>query len=180
MRGEKLPLLSGYPLARTAEISFDGEVPLPPNVRPVIILKGSDYDLGYQYYQQLVQIFGMWVLSSIAHNPFSEKELAALKAYQWYIKQHAPEFIYMLKGMADAANDAGVSLSYIEVLAHFTGTESYTGVPPESKDEQLPEGNCSGFAAWGDATKDGKLICAGCGDHSTDSRVTLSCRMCDF
>jgi len=45
------------------EISFAGEVPLPPNVRPVILLKGSDYDLGYQYYQQLVQIFGRWVAS---------------------------------------------------------------------------------------------------------------------
>lgn len=45
------------------EISFAGEVPLPPNVRPVILMKGSDYDLGYQYYQQLVQIFGRWVAS---------------------------------------------------------------------------------------------------------------------
>ena len=28
------------------EISFAGEVPLIPNVRPVIILSGSDYDMG--------------------------------------------------------------------------------------------------------------------------------------
>ena len=42
-----------------AEISFAGEVPLIPNVRPVIILSGSDYDMGYQYYQQVIQIFGL-------------------------------------------------------------------------------------------------------------------------
>ncbi len=44
------------------EISFAGEVPMPPNFRPVVILSGSDYEMGYQFYQQLIQIFGPWIL----------------------------------------------------------------------------------------------------------------------
>ncbi len=57
-----------------AEISFAGEVPLIPNVRPVIILSGSDYDMGYQYYQQVIQIFGRWILDSVAHDKFTDEE----------------------------------------------------------------------------------------------------------
>jgi len=40
---------------------FEDGMPLPPNIRPVIILQDSDYDIGYQYYQQIMQIFGKWV-----------------------------------------------------------------------------------------------------------------------
>ncbi|MFC1534605.1 hypothetical protein ACFL7M_14725 [Thermodesulfobacteriota bacterium] len=39
------------------EIVFEDGIPLPPSIRPVIILQGSDYDIGYQYYQQIMQIF---------------------------------------------------------------------------------------------------------------------------
>ena len=52
------------------EIPYAGEVPLPPNVRPVIILSGSDYEMGYQFYQQLIQIFGPWILERVADGLF--------------------------------------------------------------------------------------------------------------
>ena len=143
------------------EISFAAGVPLIPNVRPVIILSGSDYDMGYQYYQQVVQIFGPWILDSVKHAKFTDKELANLKAFQRNIREYTPEFIDFFKGMAAGATDAGVPLSYQEVLAALTTTESYPGAPPGSEDEQLPPTGCSGWAAWGSATKDGKLICGG-------------------
>jgi len=156
-----------------AEISFAGEVPLVPNVRPVIILSGSDYDMGYQYYQQIVQIFGPWILDAVAHAEFTEEELANLKAFQRNIRQYTPEFIDFFKGMAAGATDAGVPLSYQEVLAAFTSTESYPDAPPGSEDEELPPVECSSWAAWGSATKDGKLICGGQGEAAVRFAVTI-------
>jgi len=143
------------------EISFAGEVPLIPSVRPVIILSGSDYDMGYQYYQQVVQVFGPWILDSVKHAKFTDEELANLKAFQRNIRQYTPEFIDFFKGMAAGATDAGVPLSYQEVLAAIVSTESYPGAPPGSEDEELPPTGCSGWAAWGSTTRDGKLICGG-------------------
>lgn len=168
------------PIFPEPEISFSGEVPLPPNVRPVIVVKGSDYEIGYQYYQQLIQIFGPWVAThqrigyppdgpwlfkELKHQEFSNDELTLIKKQEAHIKQHAPEMPVMFNGMADGATDAGISLSYLEVLAHFLG---YPGPPfgPEREMEDLRA--CSGFAAWGKSTRDGKLICAGNGDDQVN------------
>jgi hypothetical protein len=155
------------------EISFAGEVPLIPNIRPVIFLSGSDYEMGYQYYQQIVQIFGPWILKSIAHDKFTDEELANLKAFQHNVRKYTPEFIDFFKGIAAGANDAGVPLSYQEVLAAFTSTESYPGAPPGSEDEQLPPTGCSGWAAWGNTTKDGKAICCGQMEAATQFANTI-------
>ena len=50
---------------------------------------------------------------------FLKMSLKTKEAYEQYIKQYAPEFTEMFKGMADGATAAGVFLSYDEVLAHF-------------------------------------------------------------
>ena len=105
--------------AAEAEIPYSGGVPLTPNVRPAIICSGSDYDIGYQWYQQTVQIFGRKPLEERAHRQFSAEETAALKAYQWYIRKYTPYMIAMLKGMVAGANDAGIPLTYEEVLAKW-------------------------------------------------------------
>jgi len=172
-----------------AEIPYAGEVPLTPSIRPVIVLSGSDYDIGYQWYQQIVHIFGRRPLEERAHEKFNDEEIAALKAFQGYIRQYVPEMIDLLKGMVAGANDAGIALSYEQILAKWSldsikgdaeffqkltgcseaetqeraGFGSYP-LPPESGQEKLPP-DCSGFAAWGRTTKDGSLICAGSGDH---------------
>jgi hypothetical protein len=162
------------------EISFSGEVPIPPNVRPIIIVKGSDYEMGYQYYQQIVQIFGQWVathqrignpprgpwlLKEIKNREFSRDELALIKKQETYIKQYAPETLSMFDGMAQGATDYGISLSYMDILAHFLGYPE----PPFKAVTKLeePEG-CSGFAAWGNTTVDGKLICGANGDDQVN------------
>lgn len=168
------------------EISFAGEVPLPPNVRPVIVLKGSNYDMGYQYYAELVHVFGTWIVQEIARDEFSKEELDALKVYQYYTKKYMPEIIDMMKGMADGATEAGVSLSYEEVLAHCTAStlsrerfpthtiKSYPGAPTESEREKLLlEDGCSGWAAWGSTTADRKLICSGSTDHPYRCETTI-------
>ena len=146
------------------EIPYAGEVPLPPNVRPVIILSGSDYEMGYQFYQQLIQIFGPWILERVAEDRFVENDVKSKNAYEQYIKQFAPEFTEMFKGMAQGASAAGVSLSYDEVLAHFVRRKFLKYRPPT---------DCSSFAAWGTATKNGRMICLGSTDHEVTFEVTL-------
>lgn len=148
------------------EIPYAGEVPLPPNVRPVIILSGSDYEMGFQFYQQLIQIFGPWILERVAEDKFSENELKTKEAYEEYTRHYAPEFIEMFKGMADGATAAGISLSCDEVLAHFVRRK---------REKVRPSSDCSGFAAWGTATRNGQMICLGSTDHEVTFEVTLVC-----
>ena len=135
------------------------DLPVPPSVLPVIVLQGSDFDMGYQYYQQVDKLFGRSVLKAIqVPGGFSDQQLVALKAYQWYIEKYTPEYVDMFKGMAQAATDAGVPLTYAEVLANYVGTRAYPGTePPGSSGETLPP-TCSAWAAWGNETTDGSLI----------------------
>ena len=151
--------------AQKAEIPYADEVPLTSNVRPMIIVSGSDYDMGYQWYQQIVHIYGKEPCEDLSHQEFSDQEIAALKAYQWYIRKYTPEMIDLLKGMVDGASDAGISLTYEQILAKWSGTTKYTA-PVGSEGETLPpEVDCSGWAAWSSMTKDGRLYCGGSGDH---------------
>jgi hypothetical protein len=134
-------------------------LPLPPSVMPVIVLQGSDYNMGYQYSQQINQLFGPSILKAMQKPAgFSEPQLVALKAYQWYVQQNTPELIDMFKGMAAAATDAGVPLSYTEVLAYYVGTRGYPGTEPDGSGSQTLPPSCSHWAAWGKTTTDGGLI----------------------
>lgn len=173
------------------EIPYAGEVPLTPNVRPVIVVSGTDFEMGYQWYQQIVDIFGRAPLLERANREFSGDELKALKAWEWYVKKYTPGMVDLMKGMVAAAEKNGIPLTYEEILAKFAGSP---GVVPVRGMEKLPadvaslapagstgtaepwisagcstcddhESDCSGFAAWGSATKDGKLIAGGSGDH---------------
>lgn len=171
------------------EITFEGDIPLPPSIRPVIILQGSDYDIGYQYYHQILQIFGKWVATHYSSNKpaleygehgvwanwelkskqFSKQELSELNEYEKLIKKFAPEWIDICKGMAAAATDSGTSLSYLDILKRLTNLSYFTrpDYPVELlKKDPLADahGGCSGFAAWGKATRDGKLIASSSGD----------------
>lgn len=120
------------------EIPYAGEVPLVPSVRPVIVLKGSDYEMGYQHARQLVQIFGRYYLEGAAKVKRSENNLAVIKKSEGYIKQHTPWAIDYVKGMTDGCIDDGIPMTYMQMLAHFVSTSN--SLPEESE--------CSGWAAW--------------------------------
>jgi len=156
----------GNKFAYDAEIAYAGEVPLTPNVRPVIVVCGSDYDMGYQWYQQIVQIYGKAPLTERAHRKYTVEQLASLKAYNWYIKRYTPEMVEMLRGMVAGAKDSGIILTYAQMLGKWCEIKHYSAFPSQYEDEDLGGGeDCSGFAAWGTATRNSQLICGGCGDH---------------
>jgi hypothetical protein len=161
------------------EIPYAGDVPLTPNVRPVIVVSGSDYDMGYQWYRQIVEIYGRQPLLERGGRQFNPEEAEALKAWQWHIKKYTPEMENLLKGMVSAAKDAGIPMTYEQLLAKWLPREYVVALrhkqklPPglqvsqnaEECSDCAEESDCSGFAAWGSATRDGRLIAGGSGDH---------------
>lgn len=169
-----------------AEISFENGIPLVPNISPVILLCGSDYDMGCQYSHQLNQIFGSWTLEKLKRT-FTGADIIDVKTYHECFEKHAPEFIDFFRGIADGATNAGITLSYDEILADYTlafggpqghemafgGAAAFLTEKLEKQEKGLSENDCSGFATWGSATKNKRLICAGSGDHEIRPELTV-------
>lgn len=148
------------------EIEFVDGVPIFPWARPVVILKGSDFEMGYQYAGQLARIFGTWILE-LVNCDLSDRQIKALRGYEWFIKKQAPEMIGFIKGMMEGAKKVGVALTYDQVLAQFClGFQDGEYVNPP---------RCGSVAAWGTATKDGKVMTSGSSDGSDHFNVTMIC-----
>jgi len=156
------------------EIDFAGDVPLVPSITPIIVLQGSDFEMGRQYAQQLVEIFGRWILERHAGTPLSAAELDELGRWEEQHRRHTPWLLELCRGWAAGAAEAGVPMSYAQVLDLWVGhrppAADYLGGPglPE-----LPPLACSGVAAWGRATTDGRLVTGSTGDHDLSFQVTL-------
>jgi hypothetical protein len=136
---------------------------LPPGILPVVILSGSDYEMGYQYGQQagpylIKENEAKW---ASALQTFSrEKILYILKGNQFYIQKYTPENIEIMKGIADGATAFGFQLSYTDILLmNCTLAKPETSTFPSGVEKvSLPPKNCSVSSAWGSATKNGHLI----------------------
>ena len=68
------------------EVPYMDGIPLFPNVRPVLVLKGSDYDMGYQHAIQLIQIFGKYYLEGASTIKYGKVATATVKTSEEYIK----------------------------------------------------------------------------------------------
>jgi hypothetical protein len=140
----------------------DKEV-LPPSILPVVLLTGSDYNMGFQYGQQAGHYIVKTSQAKWAESleRFSREEIIhALKANQFYIHKHTPEMIEQMKGMADGAKKAGYSLNYTDILLiNCTLPDPETSTYPQGAEkDSLPIKKCSVCSAWGTATTDGRLI----------------------
>lgn len=138
---------------------------IPPSILPVVILRGSDYEMGFQYGEQACAYIDRtredkW---ASALQRFSREEvLRALQANQTFVKRFTPEWIDFMRGMAEGATKAGYPMSYTDVLLmNCTLPDPKTSVFPEGAEkEEFPpkDKGCSVASAWGSATKDGRLI----------------------
>ncbi len=136
---------------------------LPPGILPVVILSGTDYEMGYQYGQQAWPYLEKeketkWASALQMHS--REKVLHMLKGNQFYIKKYTPENIEIMRGIADGATASGFELSYTDVLLmNCTLPDPETSeFPPGAEKDPLPIKKCSVCSAWGSATTDGRLI----------------------
>jgi hypothetical protein len=170
--GVKMPALS----KKGTEIDFAGDAPVVPGVCPVVILRGSNREMGYQYAQQLVQIFGPWILEKKARRKFSDEATSEIKKWEEQLLSYAPEIPEMCEGWAEGATDIGIEMSYTDVLEIWTGhmppRTTYMGRGDKISDVPPPIA-CSGAAAWGRATKDGRLVTGSSGDHDPSFPVVI-------
>lgn len=151
-------------------------IPLVPSIMPVVFLSGSDRELGRQYAMQICGIFGNWILERKAGNLFSKTELEILAKWEAELATYAPEIIHFAEGMASGAQELGIKLSYQDALEIWTGV-----LPPETdylgagglRMSRVPPLACSGVAAWGKATADGKLVTGSAGDFDPTFTVTM-------
>lgn len=137
---------------------------LPPDILPVVIVSGSDYEMGYQYGRQAaahiyLNTRASWAsaLQRLSH----DEVINGLKASQHYIERYTPENIEMMKGMAAGATASGFDLSYEDALMMncVLPDPATANFPSGAENSELPpRKSCSVCSAWGSATKDGRLI----------------------
>ncbi|MEA5031459.1 MAG: hypothetical protein VB025_04870 [Sphaerochaeta sp.] len=158
------------------EIEFANGAPVVPGICPVVILQGSSHEMGYQYAQQLVQIFGPWILEKKAQRTFADEAVTEIRKWEEQIQKHAPEILDMCRGWAEGATDLGIEMSYLDVLEIWTGhmppKTTYMGRGDKISDVPPPIA-CSGAGAWGKATTDGKLVTGSSGDHDPSFPVVI-------
>lgn len=157
------------------EILFAEGAPLVPEINPIVILQGSDFEMGYQYAQQLVQIYGKWILERKSGRQFSQDELNCLHRWEDQLSIYAPEILQLCAGWSAGAEDLGIPMSYEDVVDIWTGHR-----PPAATYLGLGNGEpfmappyCSGAAAWGKATRDGSLVTVSTGDHDCHHMATI-------
>lgn len=157
------------------EILFADGAPLVPEINPIVILQGSDFEIGYQYAQQLVQIYGKWILERKSGKQFTTEELACLRKWEAQLQIHAPEILRMCEGWSAGAKDLGIPMSYEDVVDIWTGhkppAQTYLGLGDGEPFMAPPY--CSGAAAWGKATTDGRLVTVSTGDHDCHHMATI-------
>ena len=163
------------PLERKGtEIPHYNEVPLVPSVTPVIVLQGTDREMGAQYAIQMAEIFGLWTLEK-CHYDFSAADLRELRRWEAEHRQHTPEIIEFCHGWVEGAKTLGVNLSYDEVLNLWVGHEPPATSPlnTDAGLPGLPPIACTSLATWGSASLDGKLVAGATGDHDLTYQATV-------
>ncbi|MCB9796409.1 MAG: hypothetical protein H6741_27245 [Alphaproteobacteria bacterium] len=157
------------------ELWWAEDTKLIPPITPVVVLQGDDHEMGRQYAHQLVDIFGPWLLARKARQALSAEQAAEVARWRAPLEQHAPELIHFAEGWSAGAQERGVPLSPLQALAIWTGTR-----PPAQSHGRLAQGLpdahhpfCSGAAAWGGATRDGRLVTASTGDHDPTWMATV-------
>jgi hypothetical protein len=148
---------------------------LPPSIMPVVIMSGSDYEMGYQYGQQAAPYiemlkFGEWA-SALRRFGKRERVVAELQVLEQYVREYCPEAIEQMRGISDGAISAGCEVSYTDIL--LTNSGMTNNFPLTAEDEEVPPDGCSVFSAWGRTTSDGRLICGDTKDSPFTCQVAL-------
>lgn len=147
--------------------------PLPPSIMPVIILQGTNYEMGRQYGEQAAELIAArknlcWARG---FELFKTRDavLAEIRVYEYLIKQHTPKLIDIMHGMVEGVKSAGYDLSYLDIL--IINIRWALVLRPGAVYPPL-EG-CGHLAAWGSTTKNKKLICSDNQDGEFGIQVVL-------
>ncbi|MDO8776287.1 MAG: hypothetical protein Q7K57_47775 [Burkholderiaceae bacterium] len=183
-----------FELTKQAEIQFAGTTPMVPTICPVVLLQGSNHDMGKQYAQQVIEIYGHWIFARQASRILSAKELKEVGRWEAELMKFTPDVLQFAAGMAEGSSQAGLKLSYEQSLAIWTGVRPPAREPrpmafaqTEGDDDRIAAAYlgvsalnlasdadmCSGICAWGRATNDGSLIAGSTTDHDCTFMATI-------
>lgn len=178
-------------LQARSEIRFAGATPLVPTISPIVVLQGSHRDMGRQYVQQVIEIYGQWIFARQAALELSEVQAEEVRRWSSELERHAPEILEFAAGMSEGAARCGISLSALKAVCLWTGkrppakeprpmafaqndgddariTAAYLGVSATSETDL-----CSGICAWGGGTRDGSLVTGSSTDHDCTFQATI-------
>ncbi|WP_145988136.1 C45 family peptidase [Sphingobium amiense] len=116
----------------TETLFYDG-VPIVPSINPVVVLKGSNHDMGRQYAEQVLDVYGPFIFDWHGRRQFSDDDFAELRSWEAQLREHMPEILDFARGWADGATRRGVPMTYDQALA------IWTGVNPPARAEELME-----------------------------------------
>ncbi|MGW4333427.1 hypothetical protein ACWEK5_11425 [Rhodococcus koreensis] len=188
------------PCGSTGPLEFSGETPVTvdgaptvPSVCPVVVLAGTNREMGFQYATQVIEIYGPWIFAHLAEHVVTDDERAVLAQWTAQLDEYAPEIVEFAHGWSEGANDRGVPLTPEQAVAIWTGylppadhhvlmaeeltddrsygTNVYSGAVVTGSGETVDM--CSGFCAWGTATADGHLHAASTTDHDCTHQATI-------
>jgi hypothetical protein len=156
-----------------------------PGVPQVIVVSGTNYEMGVQYGRQAAPSIhhNLALFKTTLHQVFGEETVANdMSIWAYYIEKHDPALKDWLEGISAGCCEAKKDISYMDiVLVTVFWSESWARpnapYPEEAvKGANFPETKtgahslvrefenkvhaCSSFAATGMATKDGKSLVA--------------------
>ena len=179
------------------EILFADDTPLVPTICPVVIISGSNYDMGRQYAKQIVQIYGSWIFARLSQKVITEDERLVLSKWTAQIETAMPEIIDFARGWSVGAKECGIPLDLEHAISIWTGyrppsdhvmmfgedlentsdmgVRSYLGGSDSGHQAAVGEvtDRCSGVCAWGNATVDGRLVAGSSTDHDCTFQATI-------
>lgn len=179
--------LPGKLESKGTETLFYDDVPIVPSINPIVVLKGSNHDMGRQYAEQLLDIYGPFILQWHGDRQLSAENLAVMRKWEAELQQHMPEILDFARGWAEGATQRGVAMNYDQALAIWTGVNPPAIAPELMEDAGLFNAEksaealrpadrndmCSGAGAWGRATTDGELVFAATQDQDCTFEATI-------
>ncbi|MEM1111221.1 MAG: hypothetical protein AAGI11_04875 [Pseudomonadota bacterium] len=114
----------------TEVLRSDG-FPVVPSICPVVIVSGSAYAMGYQYAEQVLEIYGDFVFREFAALRFTDERLKTIGKHEAQLAAHTPEILDMVRGWADAVSASGLPMAYENVLHMWCPTDAPAQQPDE-------------------------------------------------
>lgn len=130
-------------------------------------IEGEPYERGFQYGYLIAPELGQ-IMRSIRYltswNTGMDLSFFSQAGVDLFMPQIDREYQDEIRGIADGAKEAGVNVTWQEILAWNGYSELIDYWWPEHKDGSLSDGNakghCSAFIATGNATSDGEIVIA--------------------
>lgn len=141
-----------------------GELSPPPSYVPtgfpqVIVVSGTNYEMGYQYGQQAGQaiLHNATIFKSKLYDVYGKDVVDEdMKVWDYYLKLYNQGLRDWIQGISDGCKSKGYNVGYYDVLiAHIFPTELWA-----RPSQPYPAGyhSCNSFAAKGAMTVDGKTV----------------------